>query len=219
MRPSAQVVEAITEQRLLAIVRLDSAGSAVEACRILTRAGVRAVEISLAQPDAVAAIAAAADELAGAAIVGAGTVRTVAHAAAAVGAGAEWLVGPGFVQDVAEWARERDVLYLPGAMTPTEVELASRWSPLVKLFPAGRLGPAYLADLRAPFPDVALVPTGGVGLDDARAFLDAGAAAVALGRALVNARSVAHAGELEATARRVLETTRTSHDRARKAAS
>jgi 2-dehydro-3-deoxyphosphogluconate aldolase/(4S)-4-hydroxy-2-oxoglutarate aldolase len=93
---------------------------------------------------------------------------------------------------------------LPGALTPTEVERASRWSPLVKLFPAGRLGPGYVRDLRAPFPDVALVPTGGVTVDDARLFLDAGAAAVALGSSLVNASSIAAPNDLADSARRVL---------------
>jgi len=208
--PSAHVFEAIAEQRLLAIVRLDSEAAAVDACRVLARGGLRAVEISLAQPGATTAIATAANELAAVAFVGAGTVRTVAHAAAAVAAGAEFLVGPNLDEEIAAWARERDVLYLPGALTPTEVELASRRSPLVKLFPAGRLGPDYVSDLRAPYPDAALVPTGGVDLDNAAAFLEAGAAAVALGSALVNARSAADPDQLEATARQALHITRRS---------
>lgn len=94
MTPAAQVSEAIATQRALAIIRLDSAADAVKACSILVGAGVRAGEISLTQPDASAAIAAIADELAGVAFVGAGTVRTVAHATAATAAGAQFLVSP-----------------------------------------------------------------------------------------------------------------------------
>jgi 2-dehydro-3-deoxyphosphogluconate aldolase/(4S)-4-hydroxy-2-oxoglutarate aldolase len=203
--PSAQVIEAINAQRALAIVRLESTGDAVTACRLLGEAGMRAVEISLAQPNATAAIAEAADELSGITFLGAGTVRTVADAAAAVDAGAEFLVSPGLDLAVAAWAQERDVLYLPGALTPTEVETAARWSPLVKLFPAGTLGPRYVRDLRAPFPDVALVPTGGVDLENARAYLEAGAAAVAIGSALVNQHSLAAPGELTQAARRLLQ--------------
>ena len=204
MTPSLDVLEAITEQRALAIVRLETRDQAVAACRILAGAGLRAVEVSLAQPEAIAAIAEAADELAGAAFVGAGTIRTVTDAAAAISAGAQFLIGPSLDEAVADWARERDLLYVPGALTPTEVEAASRWSPLVKLFPAGRFGPGYMRDLRAPFPDVPLVPTGGVDLDNARPFLDAGATAVALGSSLVNARTVAAPDALAATTRRLL---------------
>jgi 2-dehydro-3-deoxyphosphogluconate aldolase/(4S)-4-hydroxy-2-oxoglutarate aldolase len=203
--PSAEVLDAIAEQRTLVIVRLETRDEAVAACKILAGAGLRALEVSLAQAGATAVIAEAADELAGMAFVGAGTIRTVRDAAAAVAAGAQFLVGPGLDEAVAAWAGERDLLYVPGALTPTEVEAASRWSPLVKLFPAGRFGPGYLRDLRAPFPDVRLVPTGGVDLDNARPFLDAGATAVALGSSLVNARTVAAPNELAATTRRLLQ--------------
>ena len=205
MTPASEVYEAIAEQRALAIVRLESAADGVAACRVLAGAGMRAVEISLAQPDAAAAIAEAVNDLAGVAFVGAGTVRTVADAAAAVAAGAQFLVGPGLDQAVGAFANERDLLYVPGALTPTEVETASRWSPLVKLFPAGRFGPGYVKDLRAPLPDVALLATGGVDLENARAFLDAGAAAVAVGSGLVNASSLAAPDDLAANARRLLQ--------------
>lgn len=205
MTSSGAVSDAITQQRLLAIVRLETEAEAVAACVTLATAGLRTLEISLANPGAIEAIAAASRELDRAAFVGAGTVRTVAHATAAVAAGADFLVSPGLNQAVAAWAKERDVLLLPGALTPTEVDAAAGWSPLVKLFPAGRFGPAYVKDLRAPFPDVALVPTGGVDLENAQAFLGAGAAAVAVGSALVNRSSVAAPDALEEAARRLLD--------------
>jgi 2-dehydro-3-deoxyphosphogluconate aldolase / (4S)-4-hydroxy-2-oxoglutarate aldolase len=132
-------------------------------------------------------------------------VRTLAQATAAVDAGAAFLVGPALDETVAAWATQRDVLYLPGALTPGEVEAASRWSPLVKLFPAGRLGPGYVRDLLAPFPDAALVPTGGIDLQNAQEYLEAGALAVAVGSGLVNPSSLAAPDELAANARRLLQ--------------
>jgi 2-dehydro-3-deoxyphosphogluconate aldolase/(4S)-4-hydroxy-2-oxoglutarate aldolase len=202
---ATEVFDAIAGQRALAIVRLDGAVEAVAACRILAGAGMRAIEVSLAAPGAPAAVTTAARELAGEAFVGAGTVRTLAHATAAVDAGAAFLVGPALDETVAGWATEHDVLYVPGALTPNEVEAASRWSPLVKLFPAARLGPVYVRDLLAPFPDAALVPTGGIDLENAQEYIAAGALAVAVGSALVNERSVADPDELAANARRLLQ--------------
>lgn len=205
MTRQSHVLEAIAEQRALAIVRMNTAADAVAACRALADGGLRTVEVSLAQFGATEAIAEAVAELEGIAFVGAGTVRTLAHAEAALAAGAQFLVGPGLDPTVAAWASERDVLYVPGALTPTEVEAASRWSPLVKLFPARSLGPGYVRDLCAPFPDIALLPTGGVDLENARTFLAAGATAVALGSALVNARTVVAPDELAATTERLLQ--------------
>jgi 2-dehydro-3-deoxyphosphogluconate aldolase/(4S)-4-hydroxy-2-oxoglutarate aldolase len=204
MTPHADPLTAITAQRLLAIIRLPDGASAVCACGVLAGAGVSAIEISLAQPDALDAIAGAAERAGDSACIGAGTVRTLALARAAVEAGARFLVAPGFDLEVATWAREQGVLYVPGAFTATEVENASRYASLVKLFPAGRLGPAYVADLLAPAPDARLVPTGGVDLDNARAFLEAGATAVAIGSALVNRASVADPERLANDARTFL---------------
>jgi 2-dehydro-3-deoxyphosphogluconate aldolase/(4S)-4-hydroxy-2-oxoglutarate aldolase len=198
-------MEGIVEQRALAIVRMQTADEAVAASRILVEAGLRAVEVSLAQAGATEAIAMASDELAERAFVGAGTVRNIADATAAVEAGAQFLVAPSLDEEVAAWADERDLLYIPGALTPTEIETAARRSPLVKLFPAGRFGPGYVRDLRAPFPDVALLPTGGINLDNARAFLDAGATAVALGSALVTTKGLVSPNELAAAGRRLLQ--------------
>jgi 2-dehydro-3-deoxyphosphogluconate aldolase/(4S)-4-hydroxy-2-oxoglutarate aldolase len=203
--PAAQVYDAIAGQRALAIVRLDGEAEAVAACKILAGAGMQAVEVSLAARGAAAALTTAAHDLAGDAFVGAGTVRTLAQATAAVGAGAAFLVGPALDETVAAWAKEHDVLYLPGALTPTEVEAASRWSPLVKLFPAVRLGPGYVRDLLAPFPDAALVATGGIDLQNAQEYLEAGAFAVALGSALVSQAGVAAPDDLAANARRLLQ--------------
>jgi len=195
-RDAAAAVEA---ERLIAIVRLDEAATAVEAARAVVAGGVRILEFSLASEASTVALAEVARELD--AVVGAGTVLTVDDAERAVDAGAAFLISPGLAPEVAAWARDRDLLHIPGAFTPTEVIAAA--TPLVKLFPAARLGPAYVADLLGPLPSLRLVPTGGVDATNASAFLAAGAAAVAVGSSLVNPVSAADPAALMSAAERL----------------
>jgi 2-dehydro-3-deoxyphosphogluconate aldolase/(4S)-4-hydroxy-2-oxoglutarate aldolase len=188
--------DAIEAERLIAIVRLDDAGLAVEAARAVVAGGVSVLEFSLATEASYAALEEVARDPG--AVVGAGTVLTVAAAERAVDAGAAFLISPGLAPEVAAWARERDVLHIPGAFTASEVIAAG--APLVKLFPAGRLGPGYVSDLLGPLPSLRLVPTGGVDAGNAAAFLAAGAAAVAVGSALVNPGSAADPAALTSAA-------------------
>jgi 2-dehydro-3-deoxyphosphogluconate aldolase/(4S)-4-hydroxy-2-oxoglutarate aldolase len=195
-----QRAKEIERGRLLAIVRLEPATAAVTAARQLAENGLGAIEFSLATHGALDALRASASELAATTLIGAGTVRTVSDAESAVAAGARFLVSPHLAWEVFAWAREHDVLHVPGAFSPTEVAAAlDEGAPLIKLFPAGQAGPDYLRDLLNPFPEARLVATGGIHLDNARAFLDTGAAALAVGRALVGA------GDLAALARRYVE--------------
>jgi 2-dehydro-3-deoxyphosphogluconate aldolase / (4S)-4-hydroxy-2-oxoglutarate aldolase len=184
--------------RMIAIVRTERTGEAVAAIRALAAAGVTVAEISLATTGALAALERAAAGTGGQGgqggqlILGAGTVRSVGAAEQAVAAGARFLVSPGLNPDVVDWARERDLLHLPGVFTPTELDDAlARGARLIKLFPAGRLGPGYVRDLLAPFPQAQLVTTGGITPSNAQAYLDAGAVAVAVGSALVNPATMA----------------------------
>jgi 2-dehydro-3-deoxyphosphogluconate aldolase/(4S)-4-hydroxy-2-oxoglutarate aldolase len=157
---------------VLAILRAADAGRFVRVGQVLYEAGVRAVELTLTSAGA---------------LLGVGTVRSVADAEAAVGAGAAYLVAPDFRPEVVAWAVARGVPAVPGALTPTEI--AAAWAAgatAVKLFPVSAAGgPAYLKAVRAPLPEVPLVPTGGVGLGDIGAYLGAGAAAVGIGAPLL----------------------------------
>lgn len=214
-RPSASEAAArIERERAIAIVRLSEPGGALGAARAVVAGGLTVVEVSLTTPDALLAIAGlterGADPLVGAgltepsadALVGAGTVLSIADAERAVAAGAGFLLSPHLTLDVLAWARARDVLAIPGALTPTDVAAAlAAGAPLVKLFPARAFGPGYVRDLLGPFPAARLVPTGGVGPDDAGAYLDAGAAAVAFGGALVDDRSARDLHSLQTLAR------------------
>jgi 2-dehydro-3-deoxyphosphogluconate aldolase/(4S)-4-hydroxy-2-oxoglutarate aldolase len=172
---------------VVAILRAAGAGRFPEVGRVLYEAGVRGIEVTLTSEGALEAFGRLREELPGDALLGVGTVRSVADAELAAAAGAGYLVAPGFRPEVVGWAVERGLPVVPGALTPTEV--AAAWAAgatAVKVFPVSAVGgPAYLKAVRAPLPEVPLVPTGGVGIDDIGAYLDAGAVAVGLGSPLL----------------------------------
>jgi 2-dehydro-3-deoxyphosphogluconate aldolase/(4S)-4-hydroxy-2-oxoglutarate aldolase len=177
----------IEPHKPIAIVRLNSLERAVEISRALLAGGITAQEFTMTSPGALESITLVQRELLGAVLVGAGTVLDAEMAQAAISAGATFLVTPTFLPDVIAVGRTQDVPVVCGAMTPTEI--LSTWragADLVKVFPAGVLGPGYIRDVLAPLPNIPLVPTGGVNLDNCAAFLDAGAYTVAIGSNLVS---------------------------------
>jgi 2-dehydro-3-deoxyphosphogluconate aldolase/(4S)-4-hydroxy-2-oxoglutarate aldolase len=172
--------------RIVAIARGIPAERLPAVATALRDGGVRAFEVTLDSPGALAGIAAvaAAEAAAGASglLVGAGTVLDRGAAAAALEAGATFLVMPHTDPDLVGWAAERGVAAFPGAMTPSEILAAWRaGAAAVKVFPASALGPSFLREVRGPLGAIPLVPTGGITGDNAAAFLAAGAAAVGVG--------------------------------------
>ncbi len=183
-------IEAIRSRRIVAILRRVAEPARV--VQALREGGIGVVEITLDSPDALETIRRLRDDPG--LVVLAGTVRTADEARAAAEAGAQACVGPALVPEVLETCREAGLPAVPGAMTPTEVETAWQLgAAMVKLFPAARLGPEYVRDLREPLADVPLLVTGGVDGANAAAFLRAGAAAVGVGSALTGAPDVAAA--------------------------
>ena len=180
-------LERLAAVPLVAILRASDAGRFLEVGRVLYEAGVRGIEVTLTSEGALEAFGRLREELPGDALLGVGTVRSVADAELAAAAGAGYLVAPDLRPEVVGWAVERGLPVVPGALTPTEV--AAAWAvgaTAVKVFPVSAVGgPAYVEAVRAPLPEVPLVPTGGVGIDDIGAYLDAGAAAVGLGSPLL----------------------------------
>jgi 2-dehydro-3-deoxyphosphogluconate aldolase/(4S)-4-hydroxy-2-oxoglutarate aldolase len=181
----ADVAGAIRAQRVIAIVRAATAEDAHAAATALLHAGLRAVEVSLVTPGALEVIS----DLAGTghpgAHIGVGTVLRPRQVADAARAGAEFVVSPTFDAEVVSATTARDLLSVPGVATPTEAVRATfLGADLVKLFPASTWSPAVMGDVLAALPDLAFVPTGGVSLDDAPAWIGAGAVAVGLGGAL-----------------------------------
>ena len=175
----------ITEGGVVAIGRHVAAAVAPLVAGALADGGVRAFELTLNAPeaDALRAIEAVAGIAADLGLeIGAGTILSIEAAQRAVDAGATFLVMPHLDPDLVAWATARGIPTLPGCATPTEILAAWRvGAAAVKLFPASSAGPGFVRELRGPFPDIPLVPTGGVTLESAPAFIGAGAIAVGMG--------------------------------------
>ena len=154
---------------------------------VLVEEGILSLELTLTTPGLLEALTELVDRYTNTADVGVGTVLTESEAQRALDSGAQYLVTPTMNLPVIELAVERQVAIFPGGLTPSE--LAAGWdagATAVKVFPVSAVGgPAYVKAVRAPLPEVPLVPTGGGGIDDIGAYLDAGAAAVGLGSPLL----------------------------------
>lgn len=196
----AGVVQALRSERVLAIVRGSEPDAAFASVETLVGSGVHLVEVSMSGVEPTAVLARAAASVGDEALIGAGTVRSVDELDQALSAGARFVVAPSLSPAMAEAAR-RGLSGLPGVLTPTEVDQAwaTGWRAL-KLFPASLGGPAYLRALREPYPQVALVPVGGVTPELAVEYLRAGALAVGIGSPLLG--DAPHGGDQGALARR-----------------
>lgn len=196
---------------VVAVLRADSPDALVQVAQAIGRGGIGAVEITMTTPGALDVIGECANRLGDEILLGAGTVLDPETARAAILAGAEYIVTPTLNPDVITLCRRYDKVIIPGALTPTEILTA--WecgADIVKVFPATAVGPRYFKDVKAPLPQIDLMPTGGVDLDNAGDFIRAGACAVAVGGNLVDKAAVA-TGEwhvLTDTARKYVETVR-----------
>jgi 2-dehydro-3-deoxyphosphogluconate aldolase / (4S)-4-hydroxy-2-oxoglutarate aldolase len=183
--PRPAIPAGITQTGVIAIGRRQDPATVPGICDALLDGGVRAFELTLNEPESIAleALAAAVGHCDGSAmVVGAGTVLTLEAARRAVNAGASFLVAPHLDPDVVAWAADQRIPMFPGAATPTEVLGAWRaGAAAVKVFPASSLGAAFIRELRGPLPDIPLVPTGGVSVQNAADYIEAGAVAVGMG--------------------------------------
>ncbi len=205
-------LERILESGIVAVIRSESPDQLVKVVQALAEGGVSAAEITLTVPDAIEVIRRVRKELGDSIVLGAGSVLDPETARAALLAGAEYIVGPALNLDVIRLCRRYDKVVMPGAFTPTEV--VSAWesgADVVKIFPSDIGGPTYLKALRGPLPQVRMMPTGGVNLSTAEAFLQAGACCLGVGGSLVEPKAIASgdfgrirdlAGEYSAIVRR-----------------
>jgi 2-dehydro-3-deoxyphosphogluconate aldolase/(4S)-4-hydroxy-2-oxoglutarate aldolase len=167
-------------------VRAGSPEEALFAAQAIAHGGISIVEITMTVPGAIDVIEQLAKNAAGV-LVGAGTVVSAESAQKCIDAGARFLVSPGFNAAAVAAARDRGVLMMAGALTPTEVMAAwEAGADFIKVFPCGNMGgPKYIQALKGPFPQVPMVPTGGVNLETAADYIRAGAAALGVGGELV----------------------------------
>ncbi len=194
-----KTLSSILDIGIVPIIRAGSAEAAIQAAEAVYRGGIRAVEITMTVPGALRALEKVADLFGDRMTLGAGTVLDPETARAAMLAGAEFFVTPALKLSTIEICKRYSKVIMPGALTPTEVQTAwEAGADLVKIFPCGNVGgPKYIRALKAPFPQIEMVPTGGVNLETAGDFLRAGAAAVAVGSEMVNAQALAD-GNLQA---------------------
>ncbi|GAA1414855.1 2-dehydro-3-deoxy-phosphogluconate aldolase [Glutamicibacter uratoxydans] len=193
----------LAADRTLAVVRAESISDAAQLASALGRGGIRTLELTFTTPNVLEHIRRVVETSQDHGVmVGVGTVLTAAQAESALDAGAQFLVTPGLRPEVAKVARERGVPFSLGALTPTEVAQAvDLGSEIVKIFPARHVGPGYLKDLLGPFPELKLLPSGGINEQNAAEFLKAGALAVCCGTSVVPPALVAEGGWDEITER------------------
>ncbi len=187
-----QTLHRILEGGIVAVVRSESPDRLVEVVRALAEGGVTAAEITFTVPNAIEVIRKVRDAMGDSIVLGAGSVLDPETARAALLAGAEYIVGPNLNLDVIRLCRRYGKVVMPGALTPTEVIAAwEAGADVVKIFPSDLGGPPYIKALRAPLPQIRMMPTGGVDLSTAEAFLKAGACCLGVGGSLVEAKAVA----------------------------
>jgi 2-dehydro-3-deoxyphosphogluconate aldolase / (4S)-4-hydroxy-2-oxoglutarate aldolase len=187
-----QVLEAVERAGIVAVIRIKEPERLKAVVDAIAEGGIRVLEVTMTVPNAVKLIADLAPRMPAGFLLGAGTVIDAATAKQVIDAGARFIVSPVFRQEVIDACHARDVSAMPGCFSPTEI--LNAWdggADVVKVFPATALGPGYIKDVRAPLPQVKLMPTGGVTLDNAGDWIRAGAVAVGVGTSLLDSKAIA----------------------------
>jgi len=192
MSDKAAVIETIRAVGVIPVVRAQSADEAIAAIDAIREGGIPILEITMTVPGAVGVIEEVSRRYGNEAVVGAGTVLDGETARTCILAGARFVVSPSLNLETIEVCRRYGIAVMPGALTPTEVVQAwSAGADFVKVFPAGAVGGAsYIKSLKAPLPQIELVPTGGVSLKTAADFIKAGASALGVGADLVDVQAI-----------------------------
>jgi 2-dehydro-3-deoxyphosphogluconate aldolase / (4S)-4-hydroxy-2-oxoglutarate aldolase len=208
---TAEVVEAVERAGIVAVIRMKDPNKLQAVVDAIAEGGIRALEITMTVPGAVDLIRDLAPKLPQGFILGAGTVLDAETVARVADAGARYVVSPVFRRSVIEACHARDLAAMPGCFTPTEIlDAWDAGADIVKVFPATTLGPSYLKDVRAPLPQVKLMPTGGVTVENAGDWIRAGAVAVGVGTSLLDAKAIAdgHFHVLKTNAERMIANVR-----------
>jgi 2-dehydro-3-deoxyphosphogluconate aldolase/(4S)-4-hydroxy-2-oxoglutarate aldolase len=202
MRTKSEIISLLTNPGIIAIVRAQQPAQVMPLFEALIAGGVRAIEITMTTPNALAAIREARERIGERALIGVGTVLEADTCRAAISAGAEFVVTPICRTELVAIAHAAGCSIMLGAYTPTEAQLAHEaGADFIKIFPADSLGPGYIKALRAPLPHLRIVPTGGVDVQNVADFLKAGCVALGVGSSLVSAKILQEADWPELTRR------------------
>ncbi len=187
-KSKAEILQQITDVGVIPVVRAESTELARRAITAICKGGLSIIEITMTVPNAIRMIAELRSEVSPDTLIGAGTVLDAETARKCLQAGAQFFLSPSLDLQTIAFCESQGVTIIPGALTPTEIVTAwSAGADFVKVFPAGAMGgPSYLKALKAPLPQIKMVPTGGVSLKTAAAYMEAGAAALGVGAELVD---------------------------------
>ena len=187
-----QIVEQLESLGLVPVVRASSAAEAMQVIEAIKAGGVNVLEITMTVPGAIRVIEKVADKYGSEVLVGAGTVLDPETARACLLAGAQFIVSPALNLETIAMCHRYSAPVMPGVLTPTEVITAwSAGADFVKVFPCGAVGGAsYIKNLKGPFPQIKMIPTGGVSLKTAQDFIKAGASALGVGTDLVDVKAI-----------------------------
>ncbi len=190
-------LQRVFDSGIVAVIRATSGDTLVDVAEALLAGGVEVMEVTFTVPQAHRVLERVAERLGDKILLGAGTVLDTETARVAILSGAEFIVSPSTNVDVIQLCQRYDKAAMPGALTPTEVVTAwEAGADIVKIFPADVGGPPYLKAIKAPLPQIQLMPTGGVDLNTAADFLKAGACALGVGGSMVESKAV-EAGDLK----------------------
>jgi 2-dehydro-3-deoxyphosphogluconate aldolase / (4S)-4-hydroxy-2-oxoglutarate aldolase len=191
MGAKEKYVQLIEDRGVVAIVRTKSSEQLLEVAEAVKRGGLDVLEFTMTTPNALQTISQVADKFGDQILLGAGTVLDPETARAAILAGARFIVSPTMSTSVIEMCQRYNIITMPGCFTPTEMLTAwEAGADFVKVFPATAVGPKFLKDVLAPLPQLKLIPTGGVSLENTGDFIKAGAVAVAVGGNLVSKKVI-----------------------------
>lgn len=197
----------LRKEKIVAIIRLDSIDEIIETAHTLFRSGIKAMEIALDNPKGLKAVEKVKEQLPDA-LVGVGTVLDPETARLAITSGADFIFTPTLKKETIEVANRYHVPIIPGVLTPTEVLAAYEYGvDTVKIFPIRPFGPKYISDIKGPLPFVDVMPVGGVSIENAEEYLNAGASILGIGSSLVDSKLV-HQGnfdEIERRARKLVD--------------
>lgn len=185
-----EVLQKMMDSGVVAVIRTESSEELIEVAKAIRKGGVRCIEVAMTTPNALDVIGDVVDEIDDV-LIGAGTVLDAETARLAILAGAEYVVSPTTDYDMVEMAHRYGKVVAPGTFTPNEILKAwEAGGDIIKVFPASRLGPEFLSDVKAPLPQVRLMPTGGVSKDNAADFIEAGAEVVCAGSAIIDDKAI-----------------------------
>jgi len=189
--PRKETLSQILSSGVIAVIRMKDTQRLVKVIEAIQAGGVKCIEITMTVPSAVDIISHISRNAPAGVIVGAGTVTEKSAALDVIKAGARFVVGPALNLDILDVCRESDTVCMPGCFSPTEI--LAGWNAgadVIKVFPATSLGPKYFKDIAGPFPQIRLMPTGGVTIENVGEWVAAGAVAVGIGSDLLDKKAI-----------------------------